>query len=110
MTILVLPTLTFLVLISIIGSNVSYIPIYMIINFFTLVVCQCLHLSFTFCVVLSEAREILMNVSFEKFPELDLYSEFTVQNNIFKNINFRLARSEVLQTLVVQTQTETTET
>lgn len=76
--------------------------IYIVLNFYTLIVCKCLSLSFEFCVFLPETRDILMHVNFDKYPELDMYSETTIQNNIFSKIIFHLNRQEILQTLAVR--------
>jgi hypothetical protein len=43
-----------------------------------------------------------MNVNFDKHEALDMYSEKTLQNNIFSKIIFHLNRQEILQTLAVQ--------
>lgn len=65
---------------------------------------QIIQLSYAFSVFLPETRDIMANVNFNKYPELDLFSEQTVQDNIFNKIIFKLNRQEILQTLAVQTE------
>ena len=94
-----LPILTFVTSLSYLSTDISPLPNYLIIQMYALLICQCMQMSFAFSIILPEARSILKNVSFEEFPELNIYA--TTQSDEVKSfIIFKLSKSESISSFV----------
>lgn len=99
MAALFLPMFSFIIFCILINGLITQaeVPIYCILTFFTLVICQCVHLSVSFAIIMPNSIDILKNVSFEEYPELDIFDIEQIRVLIFKKIIFKLVKEEEIE-------------